>query len=226
MESVVVDGIRQRFCQQCTKLHPLEMFEGQRRGCKERLNRHNERRRLRKKLTSALEQRSNLNPSDRVYTQKDVIDMAMRLKEEVPDAFMGAAQRSGKDFKFQNGSEAKSEDERGSGGHSGSINASNINGVNHRPSGALAPTASMDEMWLKQEQEADAWDRSLSPYLMLPGSKRHVDAPIRSDAKRFAGSQSCQGMHSQQGGYPAGNSDLLPFMRGGAAVPRMDSAIS
>uniref|UniRef100_A0A061SNC3 SBP-type domain-containing protein n=1 Tax=Tetraselmis sp. GSL018 TaxID=582737 RepID=A0A061SNC3_9CHLO len=166
MDSVMVDGIRQRFCQQCTKLHPLQMFEGQRRGCKKRLDRHNERRRLRKKLTHALEQHSKLNPSDRVYTQKDVIDLAMRLKDEVDDGSF-STKYSGKQSSQQiMSSEAKSEEERGSGGHSISANASNM--VNQRSSGAPAPSVSIGSALLRHDRAGDTWDGSL----IFPGSKR------------------------------------------------------
>ncbi|XP_020540121.1 squamosa promoter-binding protein 1 [Jatropha curcas] len=42
---VVVDGIRQRFCQQCSRFHELSEFDETKRSCRRRLAGHNERRR-------------------------------------------------------------------------------------------------------------------------------------------------------------------------------------
>ena len=44
---VLKDGIRQRFCQQCGKFQDLELFDHDKRSCRERLKKHNERRRKR-----------------------------------------------------------------------------------------------------------------------------------------------------------------------------------
>lgn len=41
--SVVVDGVPSRYCQQCVKLHPLDEFDGEKRGCRRRLESHNRR---------------------------------------------------------------------------------------------------------------------------------------------------------------------------------------
>ncbi|XP_004488737.1 squamosa promoter-binding-like protein 3 [Cicer arietinum] len=43
--SVVVAGLRQRFCQQCSRFHELMEFDEAKRSCRRRLARHNERRR-------------------------------------------------------------------------------------------------------------------------------------------------------------------------------------
>ncbi|CAK8535077.1 unnamed protein product [Lathyrus sativus] len=43
--SVVVAGLRQRFCQQCSRFHELAEFDEAKRSCRRRLARHNERRR-------------------------------------------------------------------------------------------------------------------------------------------------------------------------------------
>lgn len=40
---LVVDGAEHRFCQQCTRLHPIDAFDGNKRGCRSRLERHNKR---------------------------------------------------------------------------------------------------------------------------------------------------------------------------------------
>ncbi|KAK2982703.1 hypothetical protein RJ640_014503 [Escallonia rubra] len=42
---VVVAGIRQRFCQQCSRFHELSEFDEAKRSCRRRLAGHNERRR-------------------------------------------------------------------------------------------------------------------------------------------------------------------------------------
>nr|KYP53368.1 Squamosa promoter-binding-like protein 4 [Cajanus cajan] len=42
---VLVDGVRQRFCQQCSRFHELAEFDDTKRSCRRRLAGHNERRR-------------------------------------------------------------------------------------------------------------------------------------------------------------------------------------
>ncbi|KAJ3705390.1 hypothetical protein LUZ61_009095 [Rhynchospora tenuis] len=42
---VIVSGIRQRFCQQCSRFHELSEFDDSKRSCRRRLAGHNERRR-------------------------------------------------------------------------------------------------------------------------------------------------------------------------------------
>ncbi|KAA8524344.1 hypothetical protein F0562_010767 [Nyssa sinensis] len=42
---VIVAGIRQRFCQQCSRFHELSEFDEAKRSCRRRLAGHNERRR-------------------------------------------------------------------------------------------------------------------------------------------------------------------------------------
>ncbi|GMH24945.1 hypothetical protein Nepgr_026788 [Nepenthes gracilis] len=42
---VVVAGLRQRFCQQCSRFHELQEFDEAKRSCRRRLAGHNERRR-------------------------------------------------------------------------------------------------------------------------------------------------------------------------------------
>ncbi|WRX08281.1 SBP domain - like 3 [Theobroma cacao] len=42
---VSVKGIRQRFCQQCSRFHEISEFDGTKRSCRDRLAGHNERRR-------------------------------------------------------------------------------------------------------------------------------------------------------------------------------------
>lgn len=45
MNFIIIDGRKQRFCQQCGKFHELNEFDGQKKSCKRKLKRHNERRR-------------------------------------------------------------------------------------------------------------------------------------------------------------------------------------
>ncbi|XP_042424757.1 squamosa promoter-binding protein 1-like [Zingiber officinale] len=42
---VIVSGLRQRFCQQCSRFHELSEFDDSKRSCRRRLAGHNERRR-------------------------------------------------------------------------------------------------------------------------------------------------------------------------------------
>jgi len=51
-ESIERNGRLERFCQQCGRFHPLEEFEGSKRSCKVRLEKHNQRRRKRAKEQS------------------------------------------------------------------------------------------------------------------------------------------------------------------------------
>lgn len=44
-QAAVVAGIRQRFCQQCSRFHELQEFDDAKRSCRRRLAGHNERRR-------------------------------------------------------------------------------------------------------------------------------------------------------------------------------------
>ncbi|XAR68004.1 hypothetical protein NMG60_11002977 [Bertholletia excelsa] len=44
-QAVIVAGIRQRFCQQCSRFHELSEFDEAKRSCRRRLAGHNERRR-------------------------------------------------------------------------------------------------------------------------------------------------------------------------------------
>ncbi|KAF6250912.1 SBP domain-containing protein, partial [Scenedesmus sp. NREL 46B-D3] len=43
--SATVDGVDSRFCQQCGKFQPLTEFDQDKRSCRSRLKRHNNRRR-------------------------------------------------------------------------------------------------------------------------------------------------------------------------------------
>jgi hypothetical protein len=45
VSSITREGKRQRFCQQCGRFHDLTSFDGDKRSCRARLQRHNARRR-------------------------------------------------------------------------------------------------------------------------------------------------------------------------------------
>lgn len=42
-ESLTVQGVESRFCQQCNRFHQVDAFEKGKRGCKEKLEKHNKR---------------------------------------------------------------------------------------------------------------------------------------------------------------------------------------
>mmetsp|Transcript_4693 Transcript_4693/g.11386 ORF Transcript_4693/g.11386 Transcript_4693/m.11386 type:complete len:201 (-) Transcript_4693:499-1101(-) len=48
---VDVNGVKSRFCQQCTRMHPLHEFDGAKRGCRKRLKQRNLRRQTSNNLT-------------------------------------------------------------------------------------------------------------------------------------------------------------------------------
>lgn len=52
--SVVHQSIEQRFCQQCGKFHPIEAFDGSKRSCRARLDKHNARRRRQREMANML----------------------------------------------------------------------------------------------------------------------------------------------------------------------------
>jgi len=43
-DEVDMNGVPSRYCQQCTRFHPLSEFDGLKHGCRKRLDRHNLRR--------------------------------------------------------------------------------------------------------------------------------------------------------------------------------------
>ncbi|CAN4104987.1 unnamed protein product [Withania somnifera] len=56
---VVVAGLRQRFCQQCSRFHELTEFDESKRSCRRRLAGHNERRRKSISSVSSADQSNN-----------------------------------------------------------------------------------------------------------------------------------------------------------------------
>ncbi|KAL3364060.1 hypothetical protein AABB24_013016 [Solanum stoloniferum] len=61
---VIVAGLRQRFCQQCSRFHELTEFDESKRSCRRRLAGHNERRR---KITSSSSSSSSTDQSHRIH---------------------------------------------------------------------------------------------------------------------------------------------------------------
>jgi len=53
VNSIVCEGRRQRFCQQCGRFHDLASFDGDKRSCRPRLQRHNARRRKKADVTES-----------------------------------------------------------------------------------------------------------------------------------------------------------------------------
>ncbi|XP_065875045.1 squamosa promoter-binding protein 1-like [Euphorbia lathyris] len=62
---VFVDGIRQRFCQQCSRFHELSEFDDTKRSCRRRLAGHNQRRRKNISESNAAEGSSHQKGSRR-----------------------------------------------------------------------------------------------------------------------------------------------------------------
>ncbi|XP_027774345.1 squamosa promoter-binding protein 1-like, partial [Solanum pennellii] len=65
---VVVAGLRQRFCQQCSRFHELTEFDESKRSCRRRLAGHNERRR---KSTSSSSSSSSYADRIHISTQEN-----------------------------------------------------------------------------------------------------------------------------------------------------------
>ncbi|GER53310.1 squamosa promoter-binding protein [Striga asiatica] len=68
-QAVVVAGIRQRFCQQCSRFHELSEFDEAKRSCRRRLAGHNERRRKNFSDNSNISQANEGSPAS--YGQID-----------------------------------------------------------------------------------------------------------------------------------------------------------
>ncbi|XP_042447785.1 squamosa promoter-binding-like protein 10 [Zingiber officinale] len=66
---VIAHGLRQRFCQQCSRFHVLEEFDEAKRSCRKRLADHNRRRRKPKTKHDADCSTSMITPSKRLKIQ-------------------------------------------------------------------------------------------------------------------------------------------------------------
>lgn len=60
---VIKDGREQRFCQQCGKFQPREDFDGEKRSCRARLEKHNARRRRQREMQHLLKKGVKMDPS-------------------------------------------------------------------------------------------------------------------------------------------------------------------
>ncbi|GMI85335.1 squamosa promoter binding protein-like 5 [Hibiscus trionum] len=73
---VVVGGLRQRFCQQCSRFHELPEFDESKRSCRRRLAGHNERRRK-----SSAESSSSSSAVEGSSNRRGMMLMSAQLKE-------------------------------------------------------------------------------------------------------------------------------------------------
>ncbi|XP_009781601.1 squamosa promoter-binding-like protein 4 [Nicotiana tabacum] len=82
---VVVAGLRQRFCQQCSRFHELTEFDESKRSCRRRLAGHNERRRKISSSSSAAESQIAESSSRKGTVQlnnKDINMMCGQVNEK------------------------------------------------------------------------------------------------------------------------------------------------
>mmetsp|Transcript_31773 Transcript_31773/g.90237 ORF Transcript_31773/g.90237 Transcript_31773/m.90237 type:complete len:237 (-) Transcript_31773:55-765(-) len=63
-ESVTLNGQEQRFCQQCNRFHPVHAFDKGKRGCREKLEKHNKRR-CQNRLRKATEKKRKVTDDDK-----------------------------------------------------------------------------------------------------------------------------------------------------------------
>ncbi|KAK8519950.1 hypothetical protein V6N12_003916 [Hibiscus sabdariffa] len=83
---VVVGGLRQRFCQQCSRFHELPEFDDSKRSCRRRLAGHNERRR---KSSAELSSAAAEGPSTRTAQMKESHYYADDPRGRVPMSIHG-----------------------------------------------------------------------------------------------------------------------------------------
>ncbi|GFP86412.1 squamosa promoter-binding-like protein 4 [Phtheirospermum japonicum] len=69
-QAVLVAGLRQRFCQQCSRFHELSEFDDSKRSCRRRLAGHNERRR--KSFADINSQIAEGSTSSRITVDTDI----------------------------------------------------------------------------------------------------------------------------------------------------------
>ncbi|KAB2095758.1 hypothetical protein ES319_A01G061500v1 [Gossypium barbadense] len=82
---VVVAGIRQRFCQQCSRFHELSEFDEAKRSCRSRLAGHNERRRKSSAESSAEgSSRKGTSPQLKEGHCRQVDDQRARVPITIP----------------------------------------------------------------------------------------------------------------------------------------------
>ena len=72
MSSIIREGKRQRFCQQCGRFHDLTSFDGDKRSCRARLQRHNARRRKKSAgKAPPVKRQSSIPRGSREYMRSD-----------------------------------------------------------------------------------------------------------------------------------------------------------
>ncbi|OMO88951.1 Transcription factor, SBP-box [Corchorus capsularis] len=84
---VVVSGLRQRFCQQCSRFHELSEFDESKRSCRRRLAGHNERRRKSTAESSSAEGSSRkglTSHSKESHNYRQVDDQRGRVPMQIP----------------------------------------------------------------------------------------------------------------------------------------------
>ena len=93
LESITRFGEKLRFCQQCGKFQPLEEFDGAKRSCRARLQRHNARRRKRPREGEGGEQLSGpeLTAMDAGFTAKDMGTLEDAMQFAAANVMMAAA---------------------------------------------------------------------------------------------------------------------------------------
>ncbi|EOA33388.1 hypothetical protein CARUB_v10020369mg [Capsella rubella] len=85
---VIVNGLEQRFCQQCSRFHFLSEFDDGKRSCRRRLAGHNERRRKPAFYFLPGKRHKLLRTSQGVVGNSSVSDFSLVLPEEFPSTFL------------------------------------------------------------------------------------------------------------------------------------------
>lgn len=104
---VLKDGRKQRFCQQCGKFHPLDEFQGQKKSCRSRLDKHNARRRRLREIQLMLRTTGTIDKE--VLKEKYKIDdeeleaVTMRAMEQMSGQKKKSTMKSGKRKANRNG---------------------------------------------------------------------------------------------------------------------------
>uniref|UniRef100_A0A7N0UN81 SBP-type domain-containing protein n=1 Tax=Kalanchoe fedtschenkoi TaxID=63787 RepID=A0A7N0UN81_KALFE len=82
---VLLAGIRQRFCQQCSRFHEVSEFDESKRSCRRRLAGHNERRRKHSPAAAAVDPQGQESSSQKGIVVCGVIDDRGRFDYSLPE---------------------------------------------------------------------------------------------------------------------------------------------
>jgi len=93
-DEVEIDGQSQRFCQQCNRFHPLSEFDKNRRGCRDKLAKHNLRRH--QKTAMATKVHDVMIPAEDVQSIFDGV--LTELEHEKPKHYASNSRRKGLTF--------------------------------------------------------------------------------------------------------------------------------